>query len=161
MIEPPALPLVRDGRILHRNLRREFITIDELRAKLREHGVEDVAEVKTARLESDGEISVLTDRRRVQAATTGARRIRGLTVRRAGGPGPSRASAATAHYAPVTPLGAAAASRPCRSRLFLSAAMRSMTSALRRGASPSAGSVTSWVLRVFTFCLMRASRSLR
>ena len=67
MLEPPALPLVRDGRILHRNLRREYITIDELRAKLREHGVEDVAEVKTARLESDGEISVLTGRRRVQA----------------------------------------------------------------------------------------------
>jgi uncharacterized membrane protein YcaP (DUF421 family) len=67
MLEPPALALVRDGRILHRNLRREYITIDELRAKLRERGVEDVAEVKSARLESDGEISVLTGRRRVQA----------------------------------------------------------------------------------------------
>jgi len=63
LIEPPALPLVRDGRILHRNLRREFITVDELRAKLREHGTEDLGEVRVAYLESDGEVSVITRRR--------------------------------------------------------------------------------------------------
>jgi len=40
VIEPPALPLVRDGRILPRNLRHEFITVEDLRAKLREQGVE-------------------------------------------------------------------------------------------------------------------------
>jgi len=63
VIEPPALPLVRDGRILHRNLRREFITVEDLRAKLREQGVEDLAQVRTACLESDGEVSVVTARR--------------------------------------------------------------------------------------------------
>ena len=78
MLEPPALLLVRDGRILHRNLRREYITIDELRAKLREHGMEDVAEAKHRSPESDGEISVLTDRRRVQAATTARRAASGV-----------------------------------------------------------------------------------
>ncbi len=62
LIEPPALPLVRNGRILQRNLRREYITVDELRAKLREHGIEDLADVRAAFLESDGEVSVLSRR---------------------------------------------------------------------------------------------------
>jgi uncharacterized membrane protein YcaP (DUF421 family) len=73
LIEPPALPLVRDGRILHRNLRREFITVDELRAKLREHGTEDLGEVRVAYLESDGEVSVITRRRRSERSRRRAR----------------------------------------------------------------------------------------
>jgi uncharacterized membrane protein YcaP (DUF421 family) len=42
-----------------RNLRREHITLQELREKLREQGVEDLAEVKAAYLEGDGQISVI------------------------------------------------------------------------------------------------------
>lgn len=59
LLEPPPLPLVRDGRILHRNLRIEFISEAELRAKLREHGITDPAEVKAAYMESDGAVSVI------------------------------------------------------------------------------------------------------
>ena len=77
LLEPAALPLVRNGVVLHRNLRREYITLDELRAKLREHGVADLAEVKAARLESDGEISVLTVRRRDQPARRRSRAATG------------------------------------------------------------------------------------
>lgn len=58
-LEPPPLPLVEGGRILHRNLRREFISHEELMGKLREKGVEDVAKVKRAVMESSGEISVI------------------------------------------------------------------------------------------------------
>lgn len=58
-LEAPPLLLVRDGRMLHRNLRHEFVTEDELNAKLREKGVQDVSEVAEARMESDGEISVI------------------------------------------------------------------------------------------------------
>jgi len=58
-LEPPPLLLIRDGRVLHRNLRREFVTEDELKAKLRENGVTDVAEVREARMETDGEVSVI------------------------------------------------------------------------------------------------------
>lgn len=65
-IEPPAIPLIRNGQILHRNLRREFISQDELRAQLREHGVEDVSQVRTANLESDGAVSIV---QRGRAAT--------------------------------------------------------------------------------------------
>jgi len=59
VLQPPVLPLVRDGEILHRNLRREFISEDELWAKLRENGVDDLADVGSATMESDGTISVV------------------------------------------------------------------------------------------------------
>lgn len=58
-VEPSPLPLVLDGAIQHRNLRRELITREELETHLREQGVEDVAEVKLACMESDGRISVV------------------------------------------------------------------------------------------------------
>jgi uncharacterized membrane protein YcaP (DUF421 family) len=60
--EPPPLLLVREGRVLERNLRRELITRDELESKLREQGVESVAEVRWAYMESDGQISVRRQR---------------------------------------------------------------------------------------------------
>lgn len=59
IVEPPPLLLVRDGKVLHRNLRQEYISIDELKAQLRLHEVDDVADVKSARMEADGQISVI------------------------------------------------------------------------------------------------------
>jgi uncharacterized membrane protein YcaP (DUF421 family) len=59
IVEPPALPLVRDGRLLRRNMRRELVTEDELKSKLREQGIERFEQVKVARMESSGEISVI------------------------------------------------------------------------------------------------------
>lgn len=59
LVQPPTLRLVRDGAILYRNLRREFITEDELWAKLRENGVDCLADVRSATMESDGTISVI------------------------------------------------------------------------------------------------------
>lgn len=56
---PSRLTLIQKGKLLRRNLRREFITLDELHEKLREHGIEDIGEVKVAYLEGDGEISVI------------------------------------------------------------------------------------------------------
>jgi uncharacterized membrane protein YcaP (DUF421 family) len=60
VIRPQPLLLVRNGRILHRNLRRELLTVDELRGQLREQGVENVSRIRSARMESDGQISVTT-----------------------------------------------------------------------------------------------------
>jgi uncharacterized membrane protein YcaP (DUF421 family) len=57
--EPRAMLLVRNGRYLHRNMRREFVTVDDLKAKLRSFGVDDVRDVAKATLESDGEITVV------------------------------------------------------------------------------------------------------
>jgi uncharacterized membrane protein YcaP (DUF421 family) len=58
-LEAPPLPLVDNGRILHRNLRHEFVTEEELKSKLREKGVDDVREVAKAHLEPDGTVSVI------------------------------------------------------------------------------------------------------
>jgi uncharacterized membrane protein YcaP (DUF421 family) len=62
ILEPSPLLLVRNGRLVHDHLRREHISEDELRSKLREHEVEDPAEVAQAYLEPDGEVSVLKKR---------------------------------------------------------------------------------------------------
>lgn len=59
LLNPPPLPLVRNGRIQHRNLRAELITRDDLLQQLREQGVDDVARVKQCFLESDGRLSVI------------------------------------------------------------------------------------------------------
>jgi uncharacterized membrane protein YcaP (DUF421 family) len=56
--EPPPLLLIRDGKILERNLRRELMTHDELMSKLRQQAVEKAEEVRWAYMESDGQISV-------------------------------------------------------------------------------------------------------
>lgn len=53
------LVLVRDGRILERNLRREYISKDELMTQLRTKGIDKLAQVKRAYMESDGQISVI------------------------------------------------------------------------------------------------------
>jgi uncharacterized membrane protein YcaP (DUF421 family) len=58
-LEPPPLLLIQNGRILHRNLRHEYVTEDELKAKLREQGVKDYSEVAEAHMESDGSVSVI------------------------------------------------------------------------------------------------------
>jgi len=56
---PPPLVLVRHGKIIVRHLRREFITTPELMARLREQGIDKLADVKIARMEADGDISVI------------------------------------------------------------------------------------------------------
>lgn len=58
-MEPPSLPLVKNGRMIRRNMRAQFITEKELLTKLRENGVESLAAVKAMFLESDGEVSVI------------------------------------------------------------------------------------------------------
>lgn len=59
VVEPPAVPLVRNGKWVRANLRKEWITTDEVMSKLREHGIEDVTQVKLAFLESSGELGVI------------------------------------------------------------------------------------------------------
>lgn len=75
LIEPAPMVLVRDGRLLWRNLRRELITTPELMASLREQGIDKLADVKIARMEPDGHISVIR-RSQSQAAPYQASRRR-------------------------------------------------------------------------------------
>jgi uncharacterized membrane protein YcaP (DUF421 family) len=59
VLHPPARDLVRDGRMLRRNMRREFVSEEELMSQIRQQGVADVSEVKRACIEGDGRISVI------------------------------------------------------------------------------------------------------
>ena len=59
ILHPPALLLIKDGKVNARNLRKEMISEDELLGELREQGVEDVEDVKYSYMESNGHISVV------------------------------------------------------------------------------------------------------
>lgn len=59
LLRPPPLPLVRNGHMLRQNMHRESVTPEELMTQLREAGIESVADVKVARLEGDGHISII------------------------------------------------------------------------------------------------------
>jgi uncharacterized membrane protein YcaP (DUF421 family) len=58
-LHPPALLLIKNGRVLERNLRKEMISEEELLGELREQGVENVKEVKYSYMEANGHISVV------------------------------------------------------------------------------------------------------
>jgi len=59
LLHPPPLLLVKEGRVLWRNLRSQFMTREDLLQQLREQGVDDVAQVRKCCLESDGRLSVI------------------------------------------------------------------------------------------------------
>ena len=59
LTDPPPLQLVKDGQMLMRNLRREYLRREDVEAQLRQAGVDDVSRVRAAYLEGDGKLSVL------------------------------------------------------------------------------------------------------
>jgi uncharacterized membrane protein YcaP (DUF421 family) len=59
LLHPPPLPLVKDGRLRRRNMRRELITEEELRSHLRQQGLTEFAQVQAAYMEGDGQISII------------------------------------------------------------------------------------------------------
>jgi uncharacterized membrane protein YcaP (DUF421 family) len=63
VVEPKPLMLVKEGRMLMRNMRKEFITEDELWSKLREAGVNSLDQVAQVYMEADGQISVIKKER--------------------------------------------------------------------------------------------------
>ena len=61
VLDPEPLLLIKDGKLIDENLKREMITEDEIRAQLREQGIEDISKVKQSCLESNGHFSVILD----------------------------------------------------------------------------------------------------
>jgi len=59
LLSPPPLPLIKNGKMNRRNMRSEFITEEELRAQIRQQGLLEIADVKEACLEANGELSVI------------------------------------------------------------------------------------------------------
>ena len=56
---PPPLLLVKNGRFIHRNMRVELITEDELMTQLRRAGFDNLEEVTEAYMEGDGTITAV------------------------------------------------------------------------------------------------------
>jgi uncharacterized membrane protein YcaP (DUF421 family) len=58
-IHPPPLDLVRNGQLLRKNMQSELVSYEELMTQLREQGIEHITDVKYARMEGDGHMSVV------------------------------------------------------------------------------------------------------
>jgi uncharacterized membrane protein YcaP (DUF421 family) len=71
--------LVQNGTLLPDHLRREGVPEEEVLQALREHGVDDLSEVKLAVLEVDGTISV------IPASATSSRTRRRIHARKLAG----------------------------------------------------------------------------
>jgi uncharacterized membrane protein YcaP (DUF421 family) len=76
LVRPKPLLLVRHGIMVRENMRKEFVTADELMSLLRSEEVYDLRSVEVAYLEADGKLSVRkrgnppeppSDRRRAMA----------------------------------------------------------------------------------------------
>jgi len=68
--------LIHDGKFLRENLRRESLDEDEVLMALREHGVDNVTDVRMAVLETDGSISVVSRDAKTLRTKTRVRAIR-------------------------------------------------------------------------------------
>lgn len=64
-VKPPKLPLIENGQPRWDNMRRELVTLEELRSQLRLQGIDEITDVRQAFMEPDGRISVV-DRTREQ-----------------------------------------------------------------------------------------------
>lgn len=58
LVSSPPIQIIRDGKLLKRNMRREFLTEEELMSTLRELDIADLDEVKSAWVEGEGAITV-------------------------------------------------------------------------------------------------------
>ena len=59
LLEGEPTVLVREGKLLRHNLRREHISLRDLRQELRKQGLEDYKEAKEVILEACGKVSVI------------------------------------------------------------------------------------------------------
>ena len=75
---PRPLCLVKDGVKHEKNLKREFISGEELSEMLREHEIEDISEVRRAYLEPDGQITVFRKSKRAAKEGTLPDRHKGM-----------------------------------------------------------------------------------
>lgn len=79
LVEGQPTVLAREGHLLERNMRREHISLRDLRQELRKEGIDDLADVQEVVLEACGKISVIprpeTEMRRVAAELAEIRRI--------------------------------------------------------------------------------------
>jgi uncharacterized membrane protein YcaP (DUF421 family) len=56
---PPPVPLFQNQKINRANLRKQFVTENQLMSMLREHGIDNLSDVKEVFLEGSGHVSVI------------------------------------------------------------------------------------------------------
>ncbi len=56
---PKPVQLIKDGKLLRKNMNRNYITYDELMSQVRQSGLEKASDVKLSCMEGDGSISVI------------------------------------------------------------------------------------------------------
>jgi uncharacterized membrane protein YcaP (DUF421 family) len=61
LVQGKPLPLVRNGKLLLHNMKRERVTLEELRSALRKQNIDGVTRCKHAVLESDGTLTAVRD----------------------------------------------------------------------------------------------------
>ncbi|AYO58249.1 hypothetical protein CO230_09000 [Chryseobacterium sp. 6424] len=57
LVSARSIQIVKDGKLLRRNMRREYITQEELLESLHREGIDDISKVKAAFVEGDGAIT--------------------------------------------------------------------------------------------------------
>ncbi len=78
-VQGSELLLIYKGKVNKENLQESMLTMDELHAAVREHGLETIAEVDLAILEVDGNISVMS--KDYQVKTSRKRRAHKMIVK--------------------------------------------------------------------------------
>jgi uncharacterized membrane protein YcaP (DUF421 family) len=61
LVQGHAILLIYDGKILHQNCDDALFSVEELKAAVREHGIERIEDVNLAVLEVDGNVSVVSN----------------------------------------------------------------------------------------------------
>jgi uncharacterized membrane protein YcaP (DUF421 family) len=59
LVQGKPLTLVRNGKLVMRNMKRERVTLEELRSALRKQGIDGVSQCRQAVLESDGTLTAV------------------------------------------------------------------------------------------------------
>jgi uncharacterized membrane protein YcaP (DUF421 family) len=59
LVHPRPLPIIIDGKVLRKNARRELLTIQEIKEEMHLQGIDNIANVERATVQSNGEISFI------------------------------------------------------------------------------------------------------
>ena len=59
LVSAPPIEVVRSGKLLRRNMRKEYLTEEELMANLHKEGLDSFEQVKSACVEGDGSITII------------------------------------------------------------------------------------------------------
>jgi uncharacterized membrane protein YcaP (DUF421 family) len=63
LVSAPPLQVVRKGKLLRRNMRRELLTEEELMEQLRKQGIDEIKDVRAAYVESEGNVTAIREKK--------------------------------------------------------------------------------------------------